>query len=141
MAKFVIKDAVVTVDSVDLSDHASSATVETTKDEVDVTSFTAASYREFQDGFKDANITIDFFQDFAASEVDATLWPLYNNSSTFAVTVKATSAATSATNPVYSLPVAKLMTYSPIAGGVGDAATTSCVFRNAGTTGLTRGTS
>jgi hypothetical protein len=37
--------------------------------------------------------------------------------------------------------VARLYTYSPIAGGVGDAATTSVTFRNGGTAGLTRGTS
>jgi hypothetical protein len=144
MAKFVLKDAVVTIASVDLSDHASSVTVETTTDEVDVTGFTAASYREFTDGFKDATITVAFLQDFAAGEVDATLWnlgPGNTAGTTFPVTVKATSAATSATNPLFSMPAAKMYGYSPIAGGVGDAASTDVTFRNAGTAGLTRSTS
>ena len=39
MAKFVLKTATVTVNSVDLSDHISSVTVETTYDSVDVTAF------------------------------------------------------------------------------------------------------
>lgn len=144
IAKFVLKDAVLTVGGVDLSDRASSVTVETTTDEIDVTSFTAASYREFTDGFKDATITATFFQDFAAGETDAILWPLGPGNTagtTFAVSVKATSAATSSTNPIFTLPAAKMYGYSPIAGGVGDAASTDVSFRNAGTAGLTRGTS
>jgi hypothetical protein len=36
---------------------------------------------------------------------------------------------------------ARLFSYSPIAGAVGDASTTSLTFRNAGTAGLVRGTS
>jgi hypothetical protein len=138
--KFVLKDAVLTVNSVNLSDNASSVTVEGTTDEVDVTSFTTASYREFTDGFKDATITATFFQNFDAGKVDATLFPLWNAGSTFAVTVKATSAATSATNPLYSLTAAKMYGYSPLAGGVGDASSMDVTFRNAGTAGLTRGT-
>jgi hypothetical protein len=141
MSKFVLKDAVITVNSIDLSDHCSSVTIEGTTDEVDVTGFTAASYREFTDGFKDATVTATFFQDFAAGEVDATLFPLWNGGSTFAVTVKGSAAATSATNPLYSLPAAKMYGYSPLAGGVGDASSFDTTFRNAGTAGLTRGTS
>lgn len=140
MAKFVLKDAVLTVNAVNLSDHASSVTIEGTTEDVDVTSFTAAAYREFTDGFKDATITSTFFQDFQAASVDATLYPLWNAGSTFAVTVKATSATTSATNPLYSLPAAKMYSYSPLAGGVGDASSTDVTFRNAGTAGLTRAT-
>lgn len=140
MSKFVMKDAVLTVNSVNLSDHCSSCTIEITTDEVDVTAFTSASYREFLDGFKDATITATFFQDFAASSVDATLWPLATGTATFPVTVKASSAATSSTNPIYTLAAARMFGYSPIAGGVGDASTTDTSFRNAGTAGLTRGT-
>ena len=140
MAKFVMKDAVLTVNSVNLSDHTSSVSIEVTTDEVDVTSMTAASYREFLDGFKDATVTATFFQDFAAASVDATLWPLFSGGSVFPVTVKATSAATSSTNPIYSLPAAKMFGYTPIGGGVGDASSTDVSFRNSGTAGLTRGT-
>lgn len=140
MAKFVMKDAVVTVNSVNLSDHCSSVTIETTKDEVDTTSFTSASYKEFQDGFADATVTASFFQDFAASSVDLTLWPLYSGGSTFAVKVKASSATTSNNNPEYQLAAAKMYSYTPIGGGVGDASATDVTFRNAGTAGLTRGT-
>jgi hypothetical protein len=144
MAKFVLKDAVVTVAGNDLSDHVSSVTVETTTDEVDVTGFTSSSFREFTDGFKDASITATFLQDFATGEVDGALWnlgPGNTAGTTFSVSVKATSAATSATNPIFTIPTAKMYGYNPIAGGVGDAASTDVTFRVAGTAGLTRGTS
>lgn len=143
MAKFVLKDAVITVGGANLSDHFSEVAVETETDEVDVTGMTSSSYREFTDGFKDASITGTVFQDFAASSVDAILWPLGPGNTagtTFAVTVKASSAATSATNPIYTLATAKMYNYSPIGGGVGDAASTGVTFKNAGTAGLTRGT-
>lgn len=138
MAKFVLTDAAVTVNSVNLSDHFSSVTIESSAEEVEFTSF-GAGWREYGAGLRDATITCTAFQDFAASSVDATLYPLYTGGSTFPITVKASSAATSSTNPVYSM-TARLFTFSPIAGAVGDASSTDVVFRNAGTGGLTRGT-
>jgi hypothetical protein len=55
----------------------------------------------------------------------------------FEVTVKPTSAATSSTNPEYSMN-ALLFTYNPISGAVGEASTTELVFRNAAQAGLVR---
>lgn len=136
MGKFVIKDAGVKVNTVDLSDHASSVTVETTTDDVDVTGFTSSGYREILTGFKDATITVTFWQDYAAGKVDATLWPLYNAGSIHAVAIKPESAGT----VVWNLTQAQLFNYSPIAGGVGDGASFDATFRNSGTAGLTRGT-
>lgn len=138
MAKFVLKDAVVTIDGTDLSDHISSVTIEDTADEVEFTGL-GADYREFGQGLKDATITCTFFQDFAASEVDATLNTLYSGGGTFAVVVKADNAAVSATNPSYTLN-SRIYSYSPISGAVGDASTTDVTFRNGGTSGLVRGT-
>lgn len=138
MPKFVLRDAVVSVNGTDFSDHVSSVEVETTFDEVDLTTFQSI-YRQFGQGLGDATITMDFFQDFDASEVDAVLWPLSQSGGTFTVTVKADDAATSSTNPIFSM-VSRLYSYNPIAGAVGDASSTSVIFRNAGTAGLTRAT-
>jgi hypothetical protein len=138
MAKFVLKNAVVTVNSVDLSDHISQVTVETNHDEVDVTSF-GSTYREILQGMGDATITLSFFQDFAAAKVDATLWPLADAGTTFPVVVKPTSASVSSTNPSYSM-TGIILNYNPIDGAVGDASTTEVTIRNASSTGLTRAT-
>lgn len=139
MAKHVLKDAVFTVDSTDLSDHTSSVTVEDSADEVEFTAFGAGGYREFGQGLKDATITASVFNDYDASQVDAILAPLYASGGTFDVTVKADSATTSGSNPIWTLK-SRLYSYSPVAGGVGAANTTDISFRNAGTAGLVRGT-
>lgn len=136
MAKFVLKSATVTVNSVDLSDHISKVTIETTHDDVDVTAF-GSTYREILQGMGDATITLSFFQDFSLAKVDATLWPLSDGGTTFPVTVKPTSAAVSSTNPRYDM-TGVLLSYSPLDGQVGEASTTEVTIRNASQTGLTR---
>lgn len=141
MAKLVLKNAYIQVNGVDLSDHASSVTVETTADEIDLTSFGPSGYREFGQGYKDATITATFFQDYAAASVHATLQPLYDTGGTFSVHVKSENATTTATNPRISLTTARMFGYNPLAGAVGEAATMDVSFRNAGTAGVTYGTS
>jgi hypothetical protein len=141
MAKFVMRDAYIQVNNVDLSDHCSSLTVESTADDVDLTAFTTAGYREYGVGFKSATITATFFQDYGAASVHSVLQPLYDTSGTFPVRVKASQQATSATNPRIELPVARMFGYNPLAGGVGDAASFDTEFRNAGTAGITYSTS
>lgn len=131
MAKFIIQTTTVTVGGVDLSDHAQSVVVEGTADEVDVSAMTGNGFREFLLGLKDAMITVNWFQDFAAAEVDATLFPLWGSNTTFVVETKPTNAAISATNPAYRLTAAVMPNYSPIAGAVGEASQTETVFRNA----------
>ncbi|MES2866730.1 MAG: hypothetical protein V4703_08210, partial [Actinomycetota bacterium] len=74
----------------------------------------------------------------AAGEVDATLWPLAIAYTTFAVAIKPTSAAISATNPEYQLATGHLLSYSPMDGKIGEASKTTVEFVNAGNTGLVR---
>lgn len=130
MAKIVFKDASITVDGTDLSDHGNEITIEDTADEADFTSF-GSGYKELGQGLKDATITATFFQDFAASSVHSVLQPLYASGGTFNVVVKAGTAATSATNPAATM-TARLFSYGGIAGAVGDALTVEASFRNAG---------
>lgn len=123
MAKLVLKDCSVEVNSVDLSDHVSSVEIMLSKDEIDTTNF-GGSGRERAAGLKDDSFTLNFQQDFATAEVDATLYPLWDNETEFPVTVKPTSAAASETNPSYS-GTCILLEYQPLAGGVGELSETS----------------
>jgi hypothetical protein len=138
MAKFVLAHPKIDVNGTNLEDHASSLEITTEFDEVELTSF-SSNYREFGQGLGDATWTVDFFQDFASGEVDAVLWPLSQSGGTFLLKASSGSAAVSSTNPMYSM-TARLFSYAPIAGAVGEASTTSVTFRNAGTAGLTRAT-
>lgn len=139
MSKYVLKDAYIAVNGTSLSDHCSSLELEDKADEVDFTSFSANSYKEYGQGMKDATITCTFFADFASSSVHSILQPLYDSGGTFAVEIRPTSGSASATNPNAKM-TARLYAYSGIAGGVGDAATFDAAFRNAGTAGLVWGT-
>lgn len=141
MPKEIVRDAFIQVGGVNLSDHCSSVTVESTIDDVDLTSFTTSGYREIGQGFKDATITATFFQDYASGSVHSTLQPLYDSGGTFSVYVKMHQAAASATNPRIEMVTAKMFGYNPISGDVGDASTMDVEFRNAGTAGITYGTS
>jgi hypothetical protein len=126
MAKLILKNCVIVVNSVDLSDHASSVEIEATKDDVETTSFDGSG-KEVKAGLQDTTITVTFQQDFAAGEVDATLWPLWDNETEFTVAVKPTTGAISATNPEYTA-TCVLLEYSPLDGDVGELSETEVEF-------------
>jgi hypothetical protein len=127
------------VNGVDLSNHCTQATVETTRDEVDVTAFGAVN-KVVTPGLGDATFSATFLQDFGAGSVDATLSSLASTTTPFTVEIRPNNAARSATNPAYVL-TSLMYGYSPLSGGVGDAATIDVSFRNASQTGLQRLTS
>jgi Flp pilus assembly protein TadG len=129
MASFVLTDASVVINAVDLSDHVQSVTVNYAAEMVDETAM-GDDTRTNKGGLKNWSLDLQFKQDHAASNVDATLFPLVG--STFTVTVKPTSAVVSATNPSYS-GTGILESYAPVSGGVGDLATTSVTIQSAGT--------
>jgi hypothetical protein len=139
MAKFVLKTPSVVLNAVDLSDHCSKVTISTTFDSIEVTS-SGATYKQYIQGLGDAKMTFDFFQDFAAGSIDATLQPLSLSGNTFVVVVKPTNAVVSATNPTYTM-TGILLSYNPVDGAIGAASTPSVDIPNAGTTGLVRATS
>lgn len=138
MAKLVLTDAYVVINSVNLSNNVQSVEVPLTKDKVEVTGMGSTS-KEYLPGLGDADVNVTFLQDFAAAKVDATLYPLFLAGSQFPIEVRPTSATPSATNPKYTGTVT-LFEYSPINGNVGDASTMSVTFSNSTQAGIVRGT-
>ena len=139
MAKQVFTNGYIGINGTALSDHASSITIEDSAEEIDFTSFSANGYREIGAGLKDATVSATFFQDFASASVHAILQPLYASGGTFALEVRPVNATVTATNPKATM-TARLYSYPGISGGVGEALTMDCSFRNAGTAGLAWGT-
>lgn len=132
MATFAFTDASVVINSVDLSNDTRSVTLNVTGDELDDTAM-GDTFRSRIGGLKDWSVSLEFNSDFAASQVDATLFPLLNTTTT--ITIKPTSAAVSATNPSYSGSVL-VSQANPLGNSVGDLATVSVTWPGAGT--LTR---
>ena len=125
MAKIVLTDAVVTVNSVVLSEYANSVTLNYEVDSVEVTGMSNTAH-QFTGGLQNNSCEIAFMQDMAATKVEATLFPLVGTQTT--VKIKATSAAVSATNPEYTLTNCFLASHTPVAGSVGELAMTTVTF-------------
>ena len=136
MTKFVATDVDVTINGVDFSQNIAAVTLDLSADEVETTAF-QQSWRSRIGGLRDATISLDFHQSFAASSVDATLQPLLGSIAT--VVVVPTGGSVTATNPRYT-GTFLVTSYSPIASTVGDLATFSVSWPAAGTAGVTRGT-
>jgi len=124
MAKFYAQDYKITVGTTVLSSSINSVTLDITADEVETTAF-GSTYRTRIGGLKDASVSLDFMQDFAAGSVDALLFPLMG--STVAVKISPLSTAVSATNPEYRFD-ALVTQYQPFAGSIGDIASLSVTW-------------
>lgn len=124
MAIYLSNGVVVTLNSVALSDHVTSATINRSFDELEVTAMGDTAHK-FVKGLEASTITLDFLSDAAASNVNATLQAAWGT--TVALTLKQTSAATSATNPLFSTTVLVNNTQD-INGAVADIATQSITF-------------
>lgn len=105
MAKHVLYDAVVTVNSVTLTDRVESISWNTgiAKQPAaamsEAQSYSMAGVQEVDD------IEIVFYQDYANSNVYQTLTALYQARTTFILTAKAASGADAATNPNFTISV------------------------------------
>ena len=124
MAVYLNNTVVVTLNSVALTDHVTSATINRVFDELEVTAMGDTAHK-FVKGLEASTITLDFLSDTAAANVNATLQAAWGT--TVTLTLKQTSAATSATNPLYSTTVLVNNT-TDINGAVGDIATQSITF-------------
>lgn len=136
MATFVSINAHVNINAVDLSDDCTKLGLDISADELEDTAF-GDTYRSRVGGaLKDTSWSLDFNQDHASSQVDATLWAALNT----VVTCYANpvTSSSSATNPRYSQSVL-ISKYPPFGNGVGELATVSVQWPGAGT--LTRATS
>ena len=100
MAVFLNNGVSVTVNSVDLSDHVTSITINRNFDELEVTAMGDSGHK-FVKGLEASSVTIDFLNDTATSKVLATLQAAWGTS--VPVVIKQTSAAVSATNPSYTM--------------------------------------
>ena len=129
MAKIVLTDAKVTINSVVLSDHISSITIDTKDDIVETTAF-GSSAKTRVAGLQDNSVTLDFMQDFASANVEATIYPLIGTATT--VVVQPTSSAVGTTNPTYTFS-AIVSEWQPLKGSIGSLATASVTWPISGT--------
>ena len=121
MAAFMLNNASVTINSVDLSDHVTSITFREDADQLETTAM-GDNNRTMIGGLKSGTIDLEFNQDLAASDVQATIRALLGTVT--AVIVKNDAGATAATNPQWTFN-ALVTEWPSINGTVGELATAS----------------
>lgn len=122
---FLNNTLVVTLNSVDLSDQVTAATINQVFDELETTSMGGNGSHTFVKGLESSTVTLDFLNSYAASEVMTTLQSAYGT--TVALTIKPTSAVISATNPEFQTTIL-VNNLTPVSGSVGDLSTQSITF-------------
>jgi hypothetical protein len=114
---------------VDISDHIASVTLTSTYDVVETTAFSADAVplaaKTRQAGLVDNSVTLEFHQDFAASSIESTVYPMLGKVS--AITVSPTDDVVGATNPEYQFN-AVVSEWTPLNGAVGELSTASVTW-------------
>ena len=134
MAVFLNNKVGVKVNSVDLSDHVTSITLNRNFDELEVTAMGDSGHK-FVKGLEASSVTIDFNNDTAAANVLATLQAAWGTNVTV-VLLQEKGTAVSATNPLYTMTCLVNGT-TDINGAVGDLATQSVTWNVSGTIAVT----
>jgi hypothetical protein len=127
VAVFLSNGVVVTLNSVDLSDHVTSATINRVFEELEISAM-GDTARKYTKGLETSTITLDFLNDNAASgagSVRAALQAAWGT--TVPITLKQTSAAVSTTNPEYQSTILVNNT-TDINGDVGRISSQSITF-------------
>lgn len=133
MAVFLNNGVVLTVATVDLSDHVTAVTINRSFDELEVTAMGDSGHK-FIKGLEASSITIDFLNDTATAEVLPTLQAAWGTNAV--ITVKQTSAAVSASNPLYTM-TCLINNTTDINGAVADLSMQSLTFNVSGTIAVT----
>jgi hypothetical protein len=130
MAVFLSNNVGVKVNTVDLSDHVTSITLNRTFDELEVTAMGDNGHK-FVKGLEASSVTIDFLNDTATANVLATLQAAWGTSVTV-VLLQTKGTAVGATNPLYTM-TCLVNNTTDINGAVGDLGTQSVTWTVNGT--------
>ena len=133
MSVFLNNNVGVKVNSIDLSDHVTSVTLNRTFDELEVTAMGDTGHK-YVKGLEASSVTIDFLNDDAASNVLATLQAAWGTTVEVKL-LQVKGTAVSATNPLYTFNVLVNGT-TDINGAVGDIGTQSVTWNVQGATAV-----
>jgi len=130
MAVFLNNKVGVKVNSVDLSDHVQSVTLNRTFDELEVTAMGDSGHK-FVKGLEASSVTIDFLNDTATANVLQTLQAAWGTNVTV-VLLQEKGTAVSATNPLYTM-TCLVNNTTDINGATGDLGMQSVTWNVSGT--------
>jgi hypothetical protein len=130
MAIYLDNNVGLKIATVDLSQYVTSISLTQTFDEVETTAMSTSSSAShtFAKGLEASTLAVDFLNDWAASQVQATLQAAYGTTVT-AVIIPVKGTAVSATNPLYTVSIL-INNLTPVGspGTPGDYARSSMTF-------------
>jgi len=121
-----LSNPVVTVNSVDLTDQCTAATLTRTVEALESTAF-GGTARVYTGGLENNELTVTLYMSYAASETYATLAALVGTQTN--VQVQPTSGNESATNPKFILTGAYLESLPVLNASLGELSTIDITFR------------
>lgn len=129
MAKMVLTTQYVSVNAQDISSYVNKCELVVEVDDQEVTTFGDAGWKTYLGGLKAGTLSIELFNDYAASDLDSDLWSLLGT--VVAFEVRPTSAVVGAANPKWTGSVL-VKSLQPVGGGIGDAANMSLSWPTSG---------
>jgi hypothetical protein len=127
MAKLVLTDANITLNSTDISANVASITLSSSAAEVETTAFGQGAVTRVG-GLKDNSVTLSMHNDYSA--IEGLVYPLIGATAT--IVVKPNGTAVGTANPSYTATV--LVTeWTPVNGAVGELATADVTWPISGT--------
>ena len=128
MAIFLNNKVGLKINSVDLSDHVTSVTLNQAFDELEVTAMGDSAHK-FVKGLESATLTVSFLNDTASANVLATLLSAYGTTVAVKMVQEKGNPTTtiSATNKLYTFDIL-VNNLTPINGATGDMATIDATF-------------
>lgn len=127
-----------TINSVNLTDQASAATITYTIEALESTAL-SSSARSYTGGLQNNEISVTLYQSYAASSTEASIYALVGTTTNIVISPTSAGLTTpSATSPKYTLTGAYLESHTPINATLGELSTLTLTFRG-GT--LTKATS
>jgi hypothetical protein len=115
----------VTINSVDLSDQCTAATITYNVEALENTAF-GSTARTYTAGLANNSITVTLYQSYAAAETEISVYSLVGTTTT--LVLQPASGAVSATNPSYTLTGAYLESHTPINASLGELSTIDLTF-------------
>lgn len=129
MPKMVLLAQYLSINGTVLNTFTKKAELSVEVEDKDVTTYSSAGWKELLGGLKSGELACEFLQDFAVTQLDATMWPLLGTVVPFEV--RADQGAVSTSNPKYTGNVL-IKSWNPIEGSVGDEATVGVSFPTSG---------
>lgn len=127
----------VTINSVDLTDQCTAATITYTVEALENTAF-GSTARTYTSGLQNNSITVTLYQSYAGSETEASIYSLVGTTTSIEISPTAAGLTTpSATSPKYTLSAAYLESHTPINASLGELSTIDLVFQGSALTKAT----